>query len=142
MREILFRGKRYDNKEWIEGNLFVPDSLEFEEIQILTGFSDCYRVVHNVKANTIGQYTGIKDRNGDKIFEGDILRFMLPDTREWSENITEIYWGDSGWYFKEILPDGSYTEPDIFSECMGKEYEVIGNIFDNSELLKRGENND
>lgn len=142
MREILFRGKRYDNKEWIEGNLFVPHLLECGEFQIFTGVTDFFRAVHDVKANTVGQYTGIKDKNGDKIFEGDILRFMIPDTGEWSKNITEIYWGDSGWYFKEIRPNGGCTEPDIFSECMGKEYEIIGNIYDNPELLKGGDNND
>ena len=69
MREILFRGKRVDNGEWVEG-LLARYNPKFPSANIL----DEFEILTPVKTKTIGQYTGLKDKNGKKIFEGDIVK--------------------------------------------------------------------
>lgn len=144
MREILFRGKREDNGEWIEGdyaephmkyaaNLFPREAgADYDEYEGIA-------VIHE----TVGQYTGLKDLSGRKIFEGDIVESRASEIQsEWK-------------YWKVEYIDGSYIfRRDTFYRKKYKHEEnllcadqielyglcVVGNIHDNPELLKEGRN--
>ena len=70
MREILFRGKRADNGEWVEGTLYQIGKEQNPFIMLVNRCAES----HEVDPATVGQYTGLTDKNGTKIFEGDIVK--------------------------------------------------------------------
>ena len=121
MREILFRGKNIDNGHWMYG---VPISLKNGETYMnfeFMGWIDRALVI----PETVGQYTGLTDKNGTKIFEGDILHAAQGNfVVRWSESICSFVAGE-----KERM------RPCMNSGTMNC-CEVIGNIFDNPELLE------
>ena len=137
MREILFRGKRTDNGEWVEGAFSPFYCNEFEErkekpqIIIFSNFEKIDGLWGNVGPETVSQYTGLTDKNGKKIFEGDILEGHFDE--DFPENITlvEVIWKEYGFYTK-----GKSTEAELLDKFDGEIYEVIGNIYDNPELLE------
>ena len=128
MREILFRGKRTDNGEWCEGYLSKSRD-ENKQLKLCIDHEEkgvmCSSIVI---PETVGQYTGLTDKNGKKIFEGDIVKgtflgfpVSIKDyvfSISWQEDIT----GYRANYFENV--------------------EVISNIHDNPELLKGGEHGD
>ena len=148
-RETLFRGKRIDNKEWVEG-YYVPiaNSLYLiytGKFEITRG--GIYLDQVPVFSETIGQFTGLTDRNGRKIFEGDIVRL---DNRSPEGSWTAVvefgnpnYTYSWGYQLKRIGGDEGFN-PDILlwieMEETGATCEVIGNIHDELELLG-GDNN-
>ena len=127
MREILFRGKCFNTEEWVEGYLGieVPDELVIQKFSYDEYFKSNCIDQYSVKPETIGQYTGLSDKNGTKIFEGDILHAAQGNfVVRWSESICSFVAGE-----KERM------RPCMNSGTMNC-CEVIGNIFDNPELLK------
>ena len=144
MREILFRGKRVVNDEWVEGN-FCMSALE--QRRGLCGEDGYIRLydsnkgkmeVYKVDRETVGQYTGLKDKNGKKIFEGDIVRHHNGSLYADSDNIElgKVYWDEKycGWRRTSngAFHHGCVDNYRISPDCV---YEVVGNIHDNPELL-------
>lgn len=125
MREILFRGKRSDTGEWVEGYYcrgfrWAGDKSPTPAIQEADGYS-----FREIIPETVGQYTGLTDKNGMKIFEGDIIAgktgvFGI----RWSKTICCFVAGEN-FSIRPYMNQGTMQD-----------YEVIGNIHDNPELLE------
>ena len=131
MREILFRGKRIDNGEWVEGNLFVPDKVDFRKppTEILMG-TNIVRISYEVDPETVGQYTGLKDKNGKRVFEGDILGtryyYLSPD----NVAVEVVKWFCNSW----VIQEGDHLPTMVEEDEIMPYSEVIGNVHDNKEL--------
>lgn len=118
-REIKFRGKCFDNGDWVYGSIVIISDRHYI-------FNDELR--KEVDPSTVGQYTGLKDKNGKEIYEGDILEYGL--------------YGDTcrdaivfkNWCFGLICDGHFFDMGTLFKEIKGK---VIGNIHDNPELLDK-----
>lgn len=134
MREILFRGKRIDNGEWVEGDLI--HSLDGR----IAISADDYLL--EVQSETVCQYTGLTDRNGRKIFEGDIVKGVAYST----DFIGYIVWIDeiAGFgvrYFNKHREPTAWENSSILKAIQRWKHsnefqsEIIGNIFDNSGLI-------
>lgn len=130
MREILFRGKRIDNGEWAVGDLLVND---IEGKAAIRDRSTCE--VMPVIPRTVGEYTGLKDQNAKKIFEGDIVRHRDEFWRTPMQSVVE-YCVDKWNYPAFDLKDNDYEANGL--QCAHEEgcCEVIGTVYDNSELLE------
>ena len=145
MRDILFRGKRHDNGEWVHGNLFLSDT--YYGTYILAG-SRIVTIDWDVDPSTVGQYTGLKDKNGKRIFEGDIIRTHYANTRK-NDFIEQVVFhngrfcslykipGPGNGKIWANLPDGVPHLPQDKTPYM-EWCEVMGNIHDNPELLEGG----
>ena len=141
MREIIFRGKRIDNGEWVYGGILQTDN--WSEISVVTDYygsmyepPSCEVDSYEVIPETVGQYTGLTDKNGTKIFEGDIVKglFVFGEI----SSVVIFKYGSFGieWNIDEI------KVLDPFLGLRNIECEVIGNIHDNPELLKGGDESD
>lgn len=117
MREIKFRGKRIDNGEWVYGDLSTKNL--FNEPMIYEEEWADYAVI----PETVGQYTGLKDKNGVEIYEGDLLQFEDYPPQE-------VVWEDGGFAVED------YYLADWYDGAV-----VIGNIHDNPELMEGGSKN-
>ena len=141
MREILFRGKRTDNGEWVEGfivtsrentypngfEMITVDGINYDELDnYIPDF-----ISYAVDPSTVGQYTGLKDKNGKRIFEWDIV-----NTDKFSEP-------NKQYIIKYDLQFGAFIGQDRYNVYFvtfdgdSGEFEVIGNIHDNPELLEK-----
>ena len=139
MREILFRGKRLDNGEWTEGylleqntpsyNAYVVPHIMIEQDNRHTDILE--HEIEEVDPATVGQYTGLTDKNGKKIFEGDIVEGGDFDAEE---GYGVIRWEDGAFEVATETFLGTFHE-----NYWGKDFEIIGNIHDNPELLEVGE---
>lgn len=134
MREILFRGKEVADGKWIEGfysaEEYNPYSGEVEHIPRIQIIGKCVSL--GVIPETVGQYTGLTDKNGVRIFEGDIVTGWFNHEKI----VGYIFYGGNAQFF--IRRDGIYGIGLDNSDCW---LEVIGNIHDNPEILKGGGDN-
>ena len=122
MREILFRGKRADNGEWVYG-YFYEDIGSF----IKERASSVSTNTHLVDPSTVGQYTWLTDKNGRRIFEGDVVEY-----REYGN--LAVAWDDGAFQLER-----EYTFYDMLDHYTTVFSVVIGNIHDNPELLEEKE---
>lgn len=130
MREILFRGKRVDNGNWVEGYLYVYWNFERKIFQIFVDRTNGIPDSFEVNLDTIGQYTSLKDKNGKRVFEGDVVRAVY--NRE--ENIYVVVWDEEELDFKATNGKENYGRNFQYMPCC-EEVEIIGNVYDNPELL-------
>lgn len=126
-REIKFRGRFFTDK-WIYGDL-VHLSIGYG-IRERTGLTLSFS---RVDEDTIGQYTGLKDKNGKEIFEGDIV--IIDNSLK-----AVVIWFNGSFRFKDELSSKATYLDDIGAIMRDYDVEVIGNIHDNPELLKGGSN--
>ncbi len=149
MREIKFRGKRLDNGEWVYG-AFVPDATERTHGDMVTwGFIRRHNIESGrmesieVDRKSVGQYTGLKDKNGREIYEGDIVT--------WDDRSNGKYWRVAQVYYDkfgrlcykfthkttttDLIGSIWYQGQFAYAETTHIDLEIIGNIHENPELL-------
>lgn len=149
MRDIIFRGKRLDNGEWVEGDYFrkyIYDRYDDGSLHHLIGWQvtdndgEKFNDYEDVDPDTVGQYTGMKDKNGKKIFEGDIFKdysgivrsiFRVPGGLAFEDNPVSFGYDHRA----PVYPYSSIAEMQNAS-WLSKYCEVVGNIHDNPDLLK------
>ncbi len=140
MRDILFRGKRIDDGDWEYGNFIKhPDILDRTKKY---HYIENYDGIGEVEPETVGQFTGLLDKNGNKIFEGDIIDINQTVN---GCNLFEIVWDKTQWnarYFIEMITPRLYEYNfnelvDANIDVYEKEIEIVGNIHDNGELYRK-----
>lgn len=140
-REILFRGQTRRKGErvtlagtpiegnWVYGGIFYTEN----DFSVIYTYHPVEKF--SVYSDTVGQYTGLIDKNGVKIFEDDIIKHYNGNPiQEYSEDIGKVFWHNKKQRYLRtslLFPDDC---PDVVEEC---EYEVIGNIYDNPEFLEK-----
>ena len=134
MREILFKAKRVDNGEWVEGWLFktqehsyIAYDKQFDDDLFLSP----QNIFIAVDENTICQYTGLTDKNGNKIWENDVV--WVCETDRAIVIFSEKYSG----YILQPIGDYYFDSP-MLADNVDIIDNIIGNIFDNPELVKEG----
>lgn len=165
MREIKFRGKRLDNGEWVVGSYIEAENRDLSIAHQIVPY-ESGEAVREVDPVTVGQYTGLKDKNGKEICEGDIIQYKsyMANIRWWrtTDEIPEIkkevqrqrdeytttrgvckysdgYFSVDGiflFYVKAGERLRTYTSNSRDVEERQWDFEVVGNIYDNPELLK------
>ena len=157
MRKILFRGKRIDNGEWIEGQtivvihqddndlIFMPQHGEDVKADIMDGndrtLTSIYGNYYQILPETVEQFTGLTDKNGKKIFEGDIVDITQYDNVYHKVHRcckSKVFFSNFA-FRTNAAPDYEDEEPLSYWFWNDCDFEVIGNIYDNPELLEVSE---
>ena len=137
MREILFKAKRIDNDEWVEGYVVRKHGLYF--IYSIVNSESCRQNNYEIIPETLCQFTGLCDKNGKRIWENDILMAHLDEFYPEDVTYETVEWGVAGWVGRETSNiDREYGSVDreYLDEFDLEHFEVVGNIFDNPELLQ------
>jgi len=133
MRDYKFRGKCLNDCKWYEGYLVIfPNGLNC----ICYTNGDEFKQVTNIIPETVGQYTGLKDKNGVEIYDGDVVK-----AESWEPKVFEIQFLEGGFCATYGKIDRCPTDINLFYSSVGCGIEVIGNIYNNPELLE-GNTND
>ena len=127
MREILFRGKCIANGEWVQGYPCRYGWIGKEKDYIIPDYASALYTAE-IDPETVGQYTGLTDMNGRKIFEGDTV------WNSYDEDYGKVEWDND--MAKFIITFPTFTVD--FANVYGEELEIVGNVYDNPELLKGG----
>ena len=146
MREILFRGKRTDNGEWVQGDLIHS---QYKLGDTCVGQYGNTVGIHQVDPETVGQFTGLTDKNGTRIFEGDVIRFhKFRYEPDWVGVISydQCQYVATGKmplaYEKPMDGEAFYCPFEVAVSGIDKAtITVIGNIHDNPELLEVSDGN-
>ena len=140
MREILFRGKKVNDGMWIQGYLFQCWGRAY----ILWGMTNDTPTMHDVKPETVGQFTGLVDKNGKRIFEGDIFTSDYFKDGEKFEVVFRYgaFCGESNrtglfplGFTNDYYETGDESDDFYYAEDYTSHIQIIGNIHDNPELL-------
>ena len=156
-REIKFRAKSTVTEEWLYSNGYYFDGFNYWFILPCPGnkahnvesicFAIAYSNQRTIDIETLGEYTGLKDKQGKEIYEGDILKatselmtnFGRTRTGKYQEDFYSIEYNDTEAQFKKRDTKTNCLNPLGLSQSILSKYsEVIGNIYDNLELLKEG----
>lgn len=138
MREILFKAKRDGSGKWVEGCYAECKGKTFIGIGISIGIDAfkgfCTPVIRwfEVDPKTLCQFTGLCDKNGNKIWENDILMSHLDEFYPEDTTYETVEWGIAGW----VAYETSSIDREYIDEFDTEHFEVVGNIFDNKELLQ------
>lgn len=144
MREILFRGKSVNDGEWVYGSLVITtlepvDDAPIKHYHIEDMTIGCFLnefqsgLSETVDPNTVGQFTGLTDKNGKKIFEGDIVVICYETDGEDFSEIKRVHYNAKECCWYPMRWEECCEHCDYYTEV--KSIEVIGNIHDNPELL-------
>lgn len=134
MREILFKAKRIDNGEWVEGQyVYITNPLTEDGKPIKHLICNGTNIFNDlIDPVTLCQYTGLTGKDGKKIWENDILCGHLDEKYPEDITYTKVFWNENGFYTKESRS----IDVHLLDRFEQEYFEVVGNIFDNPELLE------
>ena len=130
MREILFKAKRKDNGEWVEGLPGYDINGKITEIEVYKKVFDCR--IYEIDPNTLCQYTGLTDKNDKKIWENDILKAHLDESYPQDITYAKIIWSKC----RFCINENHSSNIETLEKRDAEYFEVCGNIFDNPDLLE------